>query len=103
MTPLALFLARNIRLDRGVRVTQVTRAGGALTVVAEDVDRKNKGNIALRFTEGPIALDGWTITDARGARVTVRLEAFARTAPFAPDLFKLEDPRPRMVDPALAQ
>ena len=35
-TPLSLFLARNIRLDRGVQVTKVTRMADGFSITARD-------------------------------------------------------------------
>lgn len=93
LTPLALFLARDIRLDRGVIVRQVTRSRDGFTVVAEDGRRKTRGQIALNFSAAPLALTGWTVTDARGAVVAVRLAGLARTEPRAAGFFRLRDPR----------
>ena len=92
-TPLALFLARNIRLDRGVIVRQVTHEGGSVTVVAEDAGRKAKGQISLTFSESPLALTGWTVKDARGGVVKVRLAGLTPAAPHDPGFFELPDPR----------
>ncbi len=96
LTPLALFLARDIRLDRGVKVVQVTHGDAGLTVLARDGRGKAKGSIALTFSEPPLALTGWTLTDARGSQVKVRLEGFVRSEPRDPAFFKLSDPRPRI-------
>lgn len=92
-TPLALFLARNIRLDRGVIVRQVIRDAGNVTVVAEDAQGKAKGQIALTFDEAPLALTGWAVKDARGGVVKVRLEGLAHAPPHDPGFFELPNPR----------
>jgi len=92
-TPLELLLDRNIRLDRGVIVRQVARDQGNVTVVAEDARRKAKGQIALTFTETPMALTGWAIKDARGGVVRVRLAGLAHTPPHDASFFELPDPR----------
>ena len=94
MTPLGLFLAKDIRLDRGVRVTRVTHTGSGFTVVASDARKQTQGSIALDFTASPIALTGWTITDAGGGATRVRLTDFAPSAPRDPSFFVLRDPRP---------
>lgn len=93
-TPLGLFLSRHVRLDRGVRVRRIIREGGLLTVVAEDAHRTAKGRIALNFTDSPLALAGWTLTDPRGAVVRVRLESFQPAPPKDAAFFHLADPRP---------
>ena len=92
-TPLALFLARNIRLDRGVIVRQVIHDAGSVTVVAEDAKGKAKGQISLSFSETPLALTGWAVKDARGGVVKVRLEGLGRAAPHDPSFFELPNPR----------
>ena len=99
MTPLSLFLARDIRLDRGVTVARVTRSPGAFTVVARDASKKAQGQIALDFNESPIALTGWTITDAGGGATRVRLTAFAPSKPRDAAFFVLHDPRPAIAAP----
>lgn len=92
LTPLGLFLARDVRLDRGVVVTQVTHTADGLTIVAEDAHKKTRGRIALTFSDAPFALTGWTITDARGTTVTVRLAGMAHAEPRDASFFKLADP-----------
>jgi outer membrane lipoprotein-sorting protein len=92
-TPLALFLARNIRLDRGVDVTRVERGAHALVVVARPRG-KSGGAIALEFSRPPLALTGWTVTDTRGGRIRIRLEAFERAPPRPAGFFTLADPKP---------
>jgi outer membrane lipoprotein-sorting protein len=92
-SPLGLFLAKDIRLDRGVQVTQVIRGPGRLTLVARDVRKTSPGSIALDFNEKPLTLTGWTVTDARGGVVKVRLEGFHRSEPHDPEFFQLSDPR----------
>jgi outer membrane lipoprotein-sorting protein len=94
LTPLGLFLAKDIRLDRGVTVAKVAHFAGGFTVVARDTSKKAQGQIALDFSETPIALTGWTITDAGGGATRVRLIDFVASAPREASFFVLQDPRP---------
>ena len=73
MTPLGLFLGRNIRFDRGVKVAAVEHSPEGLTIVAVEAQHRDRGSIALNFTPSPFALAGWTLTDGRGVKVQVRL------------------------------
>jgi outer membrane lipoprotein-sorting protein len=91
LTPLALFLARDIRLDRGVAITQVTHSAENFTVVARDGRKKTEGQIALTFSRSPVALTGWAITDDRGATVRVRLLEFSPSPPRGAKFFELYD------------
>jgi len=101
LTPLSLFLAKDFRLDKGVKVAKVTRSAGAFTVVATDAGKKAQGQIALDFTASPVALTGWTITDASGGAIRVRLSGFAASAPREAAFFVLQDPRPVGAPPKL--
>ncbi|MEO8927263.1 MAG: outer-membrane lipoprotein carrier protein LolA [Caulobacteraceae bacterium] len=95
LTPLALFLARDIRLDKGVVVTAVTRYPGAFAITAKDGRKKAEGQIVLSFSDAPLALTGWTITDAQGRAVRVRLVGLAPAPPREAKFFDLYDPRLR--------
>jgi outer membrane lipoprotein-sorting protein len=92
MTPLGLFLSRDIRIDRGVIVGKVTRGVGGFSIVAHDAKR-GQGQITLDFTDPPLALSGWTIIDPQGGATRVRLTDFAPTSAFPASLFVLSDPR----------
>lgn len=94
-TPLALFLAREVRLDRGVEVTGVKRRDdGNFFITARDGARKTRGQIELAFSGDPVALLGWTVTDAQGLATQVRLIDLAPSA-IDPALFVMKDPRPQ--------
>ena len=94
-TPLSLFLARTIRLDRGVAVTRVQRLADGFTITARDGKKETAGQIALTFTDSPLALAGWTVTDAQGRPTRVQLQGLARAAGLDKSLFVLKDPRPK--------
>jgi outer membrane lipoprotein-sorting protein len=96
MSPLSLFLAKEIRLDRGVRITDVRRGeGGTFSLTASDVKRETGGSITLVFNENPIALREWTVVDAQGARTRIAINALAPVASLDKALFEIHDPRPR--------
>ena len=97
MTPLSLFLARTIRLDKGVQVTGVTRMADGFTLTARDGRKQTAGQIALTFADAPLRLAGWAVTDAQGHTTQVRLEGLAPAANLDPGLFELKDPRPKGV------
>lgn len=96
-TPLSLFLARTIRLDRGVQVTRVARAADGFTITARDGKKQTAGQIALTFTDNPIALAGWSVTDAQGRTTQVRITGLERASGLPASLFVLKDPRPKNV------
>ena len=94
-TPLSLFLARTIRLDKGVTVSRVARLSDGFSITARDGRKQTAGEITLTFRDNPMALVGWTVTDAQGRPTQVRLQGFQRTAGLDRSLFFLKDPRTR--------
>lgn len=98
-TPLALLLAREVRLDRGVVITDVRRLADGFSIVAQDAKRQTLGRITLDFSNSPVALMGWTVTDAKGGQIHVRLAGLEKTSGLDPKLFVLTDPRPRVGKP----
>lgn len=97
-TPLALLLAREVRLDRGVRITGVRKLNDGFTINAVDAKKETRGRIELNFSNAP-DLIGWTVTDAKGAETRVRLVDFEKTSGLDPKLFVLNDPRRRVGKP----
>lgn len=98
-TPLNLLLAREVRLDRGVVITDVRPLADGFTIVAQDAKRQALGRISIDFSNGPVALMGWTVTDIKGGQIRVRLADFAETANLDPKLFVLTDPRRKVGKP----
>ena len=94
-TPLALFLARHIRLDKGVMVTRVARIADGFSITARDGRQAGRrAAITLTFADsadGAARLDG----DRRPGRADPRAadRPDARRRPLDPALFVLKDPR----------
>lgn len=96
-TPLSLFLAKQIRLDRGVVVTRVARHADGFSITARDGKRQADGQITLTFADSPMRLLGWTVTDPQGGATRVQLSNLQPASGLANSLFVLKDPRPRAV------
>lgn len=95
-TPLSTFLARNVRLDQGVRIERVTRmAGGGFAITARDAGRPNDGAVLLSFAGNPVRLQEWTITDAQGSRTRTQLVGLRPASGLSASLFQLRDPTRR--------
>ena len=92
-TPLSLFLARQIRLDRGVSVSHVTHFSNGFGLTARDARHQAQGQITLTFATDPMRLSDWTMTDARGQTTRVQLTSLEPTTGSDPALFELRDPR----------
>ena len=97
-TPLSTFLARNVRLDQGVRIDRITRMqSGAFAIVARDSRRPNDGQVILSFAGDPLRLHEWPIVDAQGGRTRPQLTSLQPASGLSSSLFQLRDPtrRPR--------
>jgi outer membrane lipoprotein-sorting protein len=95
-TPLSTFLARNVRLDQGVRIDRVTRMqSGAFALTVRDGGRPNDGSVILAFAGSPLRLQEWTITDAQGSRTRTQLTTLTPVSGLASSLFQLRDPTRR--------
>ena len=94
-TPLSLFLSKQIRLDQGVVVTQVTSNATSFNLKARDRRKQVEGSITLSFDQSGSALTlrQWMIVDAQGRPTTVKLTSFTRDSTLKPDLFVLNKPQ----------
>ena len=86
-TPLALFLADHIRLDKGAKITRVDRSAQGFSITARDGRGLAQGEVTLYFAEGPTRLSGWAIVDAQGRTTRVALGALSPFANPSPELF----------------
>jgi outer membrane lipoprotein-sorting protein len=85
-TPLALFLADHIRLDKGAQVTRVDRNPGGFSITARDGRGLTQGQITLYFADAPIRLSGWAVVDAQGRTTRVALGVLS-PSDASPELF----------------
>ena len=92
-TPLSLFLARTVRLDKGVQVMGVTRMADGFTLTLRDGHKKTAGQIALTFSETPLRLRSWTVSDAQNRSTRVQLLDLEPVSGLDGDLFRQKDPR----------
>ena len=93
-TPLSLFLARDVRLDRGVLVTHVAHFGDGFSLTARDARHPNAGEVTLTFASAPMRLREWSMTDAQNQTTRIKITALEPTSGLDPALFVLRDPRP---------
>jgi len=88
-TPLGLILSRNVDLTRANMVVSHGYDGTATTVTAQDPQNPEYGTIQLKFTDNPVELRQWIITDNGGSQTTVVLGALERKQ-IANRLFNIE-------------
>ncbi|MDB5460769.1 MAG: lolA [Caulobacteraceae bacterium] len=93
-TPLAILLARQVRLDQDVEVTRVGsyEDGFYLTARNANGQAQTEGYITLVFGGSPTTLRGWTLVDGQGQATRVKI-ASLKPQPINPEIFVLNDPR----------
>jgi outer membrane lipoprotein-sorting protein len=72
-TPLNLILERTVDLSRRDMVVGRMADGVSTTVIAQDPEHPDYGTIALVFSDSPVTLTKWVVTDGSGAQTTVDL------------------------------
>jgi outer membrane lipoprotein-sorting protein len=93
-TPLAILLARQIRLDQDVEVFRVGRYDDGFYLSARNANgqARTEGYITLVFGDNPMQLRGWTLVDGQGQATRIKIARLTPT-PVRPELFVLDDPR----------
>jgi outer membrane lipoprotein-sorting protein len=89
-TPLSLILERNVDLARRNMVVGHNSDGKTTTVVAQDPDNPDYGTIRLVFTDSPVELRQWLITDGAGGTTTVILGELSKGADLPASLFSID-------------
>ena len=88
-TPLKIILADRVDLSRERMVTRHVSDGTTTTVTARDPEHPEYGNIRLVFTENPVQLRQWVVTNGAGEETTVILGDMATGASVPPRLFSI--------------
>jgi len=72
-TPLWFLVKDQIRLSDNIEVTDVTADRATLSVTVRDTDLGDVGTITLVFSDQPLSLRKWAITDPQGITTQVAL------------------------------
>lgn len=72
-SPAAFLLRDQIKLSGDVSVAKVVHAGNQLMVDVNETGGEEKGALHLVFTNEPLTLRQWTVTDAAGKKTEVTL------------------------------
>lgn len=89
-TPLALILAETVDLTRARMVVRHYREGPVTSVVAQDPAHPEYGHIRLAFSDDPIELRQWVVTDDTGRETTVILGRLRLGGILAAGLFDVD-------------
>lgn len=93
-TPLAILLARQVRLDLDTKITRVGVLDDGFYLTASNArgQGRTEGYITIVFGQNPMVLRGWTLVDGQGQATKVKVEAL-KSQSMDPSLFVLNDPR----------
>ena len=98
-SPAAFLLRDRISLSGDVKVTKVERKGNQLLVDVAQTGDEEKGALHLVFTDEPLALRQWVVTDAAGKKTEVTLVDPKFNLAIDPVKFLFETPAPRSGTP----
>ena len=88
-TPLNLILAKDVDLGRAKMVVGHVEDGTSTRVRAQDPENPEYGTIDLVFTDDPVTLRQWVITDDLGQQTTVILGQLQTGGDYPPSLFSI--------------
>ncbi len=92
-TPLGILLADHISLSGDVTVTGINHLPGEIELTLVRTAHPTEGGLTLVFTDNPLTLRQWTVTDTQGQRTTVTLTNIELGGTFNQRLFEFVDPR----------
>jgi outer membrane lipoprotein-sorting protein len=72
-TPLWFLIREEVRLDENVEIVAIEEALGALRITLRDIDTPDGGAVTLVFSDEPLALKKWELTDPQGIQTQVSL------------------------------
>jgi outer membrane lipoprotein-sorting protein len=88
-TPLSVILERNVDLNTANMITDHRADDLTTTITAQDPENPEIGYIELVFTEGPVELRQWVITDQDNNKTTVILGDMEFGVPLQASLFSV--------------
>ncbi|MGV8985091.1 MAG: LolA family protein [Cypionkella sp.] len=88
-TPLNLILAPHVDLNTAAMVVNHGEVQGATHVLAQDPKHPDYGTIELVFSEAPVALTKWIISDDIGNQTSVALGPFKVGGTYSSKLFSI--------------
>jgi len=90
-TPLWFLIREKVRLDENVEIVAIEEALGTLRVTLRDAETPDGGAVTLIFSDDPLSLRKWEITDPQGIETQVSLVNPVFGVEVDPDLFKTGD------------
>jgi outer membrane lipoprotein-sorting protein len=90
-TPLHMLLKENVNLREEGSVTRIERSNDQLAVTARDPSGNTSGEITMVFSNNPLELRQWIVTEADGSITTVALRDMRTNVPIPASQFSIEN------------
>lgn len=90
-TPLHIILKAKVNLNQSGMVTGHSFDGTSTSIVAQDPEHPDYGNVSLVFTNGPTELRQWIVTDQSGQKTTVILGELDKETRVSSRLFDIPE------------
>jgi outer membrane lipoprotein-sorting protein len=99
-TPLSVLVVENVSLDDGkLEVVSVQRNAGVLRVTVRMREDPEAGSVRMVFSDKPLSLRQWTITDPQGTEVRVALLNPVTGVIIDPKVFEIDTEKFEPTDP----
>ncbi len=93
-SPLGLFLEDKINLGSDkVSITGVEKRGNTIRLDIKKPGEDENGSLSLVFSDRPLALKKWTVTDPQGILTSITLSSVRTGIPLKPGLFEFVPPK----------
>lgn len=93
-TPLSFLVDESISFSGDTEVVRVDREPGALAITLADAQGRRDGTITLIFSDSPLRLRMWRVTDVQGRVTTIALSQTRTNLALDSELFRFVDPDP---------
>ncbi len=93
-TPLSFLVDESISFSGDTEVVRVDREPGALAITLADARGRRDGTITLIFSDSPLRLRMWRVTDVQGRVTTIALSKTRTNLVLDAELFRFVDPDP---------
>jgi outer membrane lipoprotein-sorting protein len=94
-TPAWFLLRDDIKLSGDVTITRFEHGPGVIRVTLVQTKEPDAGTVTLTFSDKPLELKQWVITDPQGKRTTVALVNMRTGVPVDANLFVFQEPTKR--------
>jgi outer membrane lipoprotein-sorting protein len=92
-TPAGVLLRSKLNLGSDVKISGFSRGKGVLRLTLFDGENPDAGTLALIFSDKPLVLHKWAVTDPQGTVTTVALLDARFGMELDPRLFVFDDPK----------